>query len=72
MDLNQWVGASFLLSVIVGLVAIALVIYALVDLFREPMDNGMRLIWVLVILFFPIIGSIVYLIAGSAARRRAV
>lgn len=72
MDLSHLVGASFALTLIVGIAALALLVYALVDLFRQPMDTPIRLLWVLVILFFPFIGSLIYLIAGRSTRGTAV
>jgi hypothetical protein len=65
-------GGSFLVMTLVGLAAIALVIWAIVDLFSRPMDGPMRLLWLLVILFFPFIGSLIYLVAGRSMRSRAV
>jgi hypothetical protein len=75
MDTNwapAFFGGSFLLMTLVGLAALALVIWAIVDLFSRPMDGPMRLLWLLVILFFPFIGSLIYLVAGRNMRERAV
>ena len=50
---------------------IGLVWYALVDLSRQPITTGLKIVWVLVILAFPIIGSIASLIVNRAASRTA-
>ena len=48
---------------------VILFVYALVDAIRVPDDSmyqaGNKLIWVLVILLAPIVGSIVYLVIGA-------
>src|SRR5262245_51154153 len=44
--------------------------FALIDLFRQGMPGWQKAIWLLVILVFPVVGTIVYLIA--APRRVAV
>lgn len=64
-------GGSFLLATLIGL-ALAMVIWAIVDLFSRSMDGPMRLLWLLVILFFPFIGSLIYLVAGRTMRARAL
>ena len=54
---------------------IVLFVYALVDAIRVPDDSmyqaGSKLIWVLVILLAPIVGSIVYLVIGAPRTPRA-
>jgi hypothetical protein len=65
MDLPV-VGGFFGLLLILSLVPIGLAIWALVDLARKDMDGTTKVLWVLVILFFPIIGSIASLIINRA------
>jgi hypothetical protein len=53
---------------IISLLTVALLIFALVDLITS--DNSQvkhlpKLVWVLIILFFPLVGSIVWLLAGK-------
>jgi hypothetical protein len=45
-------------------------VFALIDLFRQEMSGWTKAIWLLVILVFPIVGTIVYLVA--APRRTSV
>ena len=59
-------GGFFGLWFLIFIAEIALVIYALVDIARRPMDPAMKIIWVVVILVFPIIGSIASLIINRA------
>ena len=46
------------------LVEIVLVVIALVDLVRRERTRGPKWVWVLVILFFNLIGPIIYLLFG--------
>lgn len=61
-------GLIFLLS----LIPIALAIVALVDIAKKPLDPTMKIVWVLVILFFPLIGSIASLIVNRPPPTRRV
>jgi hypothetical protein len=51
-----------------------LFVWALVDCIKVPDDsmyqNGNKLIWVIVILFAPLIGSIAYLLIGKPLPNR--
>ncbi|HRQ36705.1 MAG: PLDc_N domain-containing protein [Anaerolineae bacterium] len=46
------------------LIQLALVIAALVDLIRREKTKGPKWLWVLIILFFNMIGPIVYFVVG--------
>jgi len=49
----------------VFLIEIALLIFALIDLFkREHIDNNTRIIWAVIIILFGIIGPVIYFIFG--------
>jgi hypothetical protein len=53
---------------IISLLTLALLIFALVDLITS--DNSQvkhlpKLVWVLIVLFFPLVGSIVWLLVGK-------
>lgn len=46
-----------------------LVIYCLVDIVRSDFkDSTTKLIWVLIVLFAPFLGSIVYLVMGRQSK----
>ncbi|HOS59465.1 MAG TPA: PLD nuclease N-terminal domain-containing protein [Syntrophorhabdaceae bacterium] len=45
-------------------VFLVLLIWALVDAIKSDNEPVIKLIWVLVILFMPILGSLIYLVAG--------
>jgi hypothetical protein len=57
--------------VLIGLLGLALWIFALVDVIRTPdgqYRTGNQLIWILVILFANLIGAILYLVMGRPTR----
>jgi hypothetical protein len=62
--------AAFLVIWVVGFV---LMIWALVDAIRVPDDSmfraGTKLIWVLVILLFQLVGAIIYFAVGRPGSR---
>ena len=50
------------------LASIVLPVVALVDILRNEFKGSDKLIWVLIVLFLPILGSILYLIMGSRQK----
>lgn len=57
--------AEILLILLIGIVPIGLFIYAILDLVkRDFSDSSVKIIWGLVIVFMPLLGSVIYLIAG--------
>ena len=62
-------GILWILMFILGLAALAVWIWALVDAIQNPaLDSTMRIVWVLVIVFTQIIGAIIYLAVGRSRR----
>jgi hypothetical protein len=54
---------ELLLLILFIVVPTLLFIYAIIDLIKRPFaDNTTKIIWALVIIFLPFIGSIVYLV----------
>ncbi len=48
---------------------IVLWIYCLVDILRSTFkDSTMKLIWILIIIFAPVIGMLIYLIMGKSTK----
>ncbi len=46
------------------LIQLGLVIFALIDLIKREKTRGPKWVWVLVILFFNLLGPIIYLVIG--------
>ncbi|MFS4483321.1 PLD nuclease N-terminal domain-containing protein [Hyunsoonleella sp. 2307UL5-6] len=47
------------------LVSIGLWIYSLIDILKHKFEQNDKIVWVLVVLFLPILGSMLYLFMGK-------
>jgi|HubBroStandDraft_5_1064220.scaffolds.fasta_scaffold480620_2 hypothetical protein len=50
---------------LVGLVILVLDIIAIVDVLKSNDDTGKKLLWILLILFLPVVGMILYFLIGK-------
>ncbi len=50
---------------ILGLLILVLDIVAIVDVLKSSLDTGNKILWVLLILFLPIIGMVLYFLIGK-------
>ena len=57
-------GGSILTMGIVGLIALLLIIYAIIELIKSPLSTGEKVIWGIVIWVIPFIGAILFLLIG--------
>jgi hypothetical protein len=65
-------GGMMLIFLLLGIAALVLWIWALVDAIQNPaLDSTMRIVWVLVIVLTSWIGALVYLAVGRSPRRAA-
>lgn len=58
-------------QLVLGIIAFALWVFCLVDAIGTPSDrirNLPKVVWIILILFFPFIGSIAWLVAGRPQR----
>lgn len=62
-ELQQLLDLAPLLIPII-LIQIGLMVFALVDLIRRSKTRGPKWLWVVIILFFNIIGPIIYFVIG--------
>ena len=66
-------GSLFLVLINIGILMIW--VFALLDLFRNPrVSGGGKALWLVVIIFLPIVGSLIYLVsrpdwAGEGAEK---
>ncbi len=58
-----------MLGGILGLIVLAADIWAIVNVIGSGASTGAKVLWVLVILVLPIIGLIVWLVAGPRSAR---
>lgn len=52
-----------------GLIVLALDIWAIVSILQSGAPSGTKLLWILVIIVLPLIGLIIWLLAGPGRRR---
>ena len=57
---------------ILGLIHLALIIYALYNILTSGASTGAKVLWSLGVIIFPIVGFIVWLIAGPRGGRAAI
>lgn len=53
---------------IFGLIWFILIVVALMDLFKSGLPTNTKLLWLIVILVAPVLGSIIYLVLGRNNR----
>ncbi|MCG3176635.1 MAG: hypothetical protein MOGMAGMI_01593 [Candidatus Omnitrophica bacterium] len=50
---------------IIGLLALVLAVVAIINVVKSARTGGQKALWIVVILIFPFIGSIVYFVIGN-------
>jgi hypothetical protein len=61
-------GSTF--NSLVGLIVLALDIWAIINILKSGTETGMKIIWVLVIILLPVLGLIIWAIAGPRGNLR--
>ncbi|WP_416427556.1 PLDc N-terminal domain-containing protein [Pseudomonas sp. App30] len=61
-------GSTF--NGLVGLIILALDIWAIINVLKSSAEVGMKIIWVLLILLLPVLGLIIWAIAGPRGNVR--
>ena len=51
-----------------GIVVLALDIWAVINIFQSSADNGKKVLWTLLVVLFPIIGLIIWALAGPRGK----
>ncbi len=54
---------------LLGLIILAVDIWAIINIFQSGASTGSKVIWILVILVLPVIGLIIWLLAGPRGSR---
>lgn len=55
---------------LVGLIILALDIWAIFNVFKSSAEVGMKVLWILLILLLPVLGLIIWAIAGPRGNVR--
>ena len=53
---------------LLGLLVLAADIWAIINVFQSGASTGAKVVWILVILILPVLGLIIWLIAGPRSR----
>ncbi len=61
-------GSTF--NGLVGLIILALDIWAIINVLKSSAETGMKVLWVLLILLLPVLGLIIWAIAGPRGNVR--
>ncbi|MQU65164.1 hypothetical protein GHO25_18790 [Pseudomonas sp. FSL R10-1350] len=61
-------GSTF--NGLVGLIILALDIWAVINVLKSNVGTGMKILWVLLIIFLPVLGLIIWAIAGPRGNVR--
>ncbi|RJG13458.1 PLDc_N domain-containing protein [Pseudomonas cavernicola] len=57
-------------SGLIGLIILALDIWAILNVIKSGAETGMKIIWALLILFLPVLGLIIWAVAGPRGNVR--
>ena len=61
-------GSTF--NGLIGLIILALDIWAIINVIKSSAGTGAKIIWVLLIIFLPVLGLIIWAIAGPRGNVR--
>lgn len=62
----------FELSGIGGLLLLALDIWALISILQSSASTGRKVIWALLVILLPLVGFLIWLLAGPGGRARQI
>jgi len=61
-------GSWQILIILIILVGLLLPIIALIDILRNEFTGSNKIIWVLVVIFFPLLGTLLYFAIGTQQK----
>lgn len=69
LDIENWIGGLSIGIILLGLLLLIIWIWAIVDIVRNPFYSLlMKVIWIIVVIAFPFIGVLLYIIFGRKTR----
>jgi len=68
--MGLFTGLGLIISVLIALSVCFLWIIELVDILRSNFQGNDKVVWVIVVIFFPLLGSILYFIIGRSRKIR--
>ena len=61
-------GAPEIILILIALFILALPILTIIDIVRSKFESNIQMIWVIIVLFLPFIGPILYFIIGTRQK----
>ncbi|RMH86322.1 PLDc_N domain-containing protein [Pseudomonas sp. AOB-7] len=61
---------GYTLNGLIGLIILALDIWAIVNVVKSSAETGIKILWVLLIIFLPVLGLIIWALAGPRGNVR--
>ncbi|ERI51683.1 hypothetical protein N878_21765 [Pseudomonas sp. EGD-AK9] len=58
------------LNGLIGLIILALDIWAIINVVKSSAETGIKILWVLLIIFLPVLGLIIWALAGPRGNVR--
>ncbi len=55
-----------------GLIILVLDIWALVSIFQSNRDTGAKVLWALLVILLPVLGFLIWLVAGPRSSSRSI
>jgi hypothetical protein len=68
--MDIFTGVGLIISSLIFLFVCFLWVIALIDILRSEFHGNDKIVWVLVVIFFPFFGSILYFIIGRSRKIR--
>ena len=57
------------IGLLIGIIAVSLAIWALIDVIRSSMNMNQRTLWIIIVFIFPIVGPLIYFLKGKTSAR---
>ena len=65
LDIESWIGGLGIGMIILAIVLFIIYVWVIIDIIGRPgLSLLMKLVWIAVVVFFPVIGVILYLFIG--------
>lgn len=65
LDIESWIGGLGIGIILLGLLLLIIYIWAIIDILKRPFNSLLiKIIWIVIVIAFPFVGVILYLIFG--------
>ena len=66
LDIESWIGGLGIGLVILGIVLLIVYVWVIIDIVKNAgLSPIMKLVWIAAVIFFPVIGVLLYLFIGK-------